>query len=315
MEVNRDDEDGDDDFDRQINTGISRVTRVEMTEPSPDDDVKCEAKIFLTKDHSKYLLTKSGNAFLTETFTRHNVIVRMEWRNIGNILIVHGTTRSQDSFHADLIRYCSQAEKEIRKRHEISQQVPKSRQALIRFIKDQLQTLERDQGKVKDHFIKMRLNERQNSKAGTKRADQARRSLNIILLGQTGLRDGAMHLNALQSNLRCLLEKGNGGGSDESSANETISTTFRNEVFQHFRYIFSSVEHTDYAHLINEYEAMRRNKQLPKLNLDPSLVGIKINVMTPPALLPPPQATTKVEKMEEARQKLSQISTKDYRKQ
>lgn len=293
--------------------GISHVvTRVELNDAS--DNVKCEAKIFLTKDHSKYLLTKNGNAFLTETFTRHNVIVRMEWRSIGNILIVQGSTSSQDSFHADLIQYCSHAEKEARKKQEISQQVPKNRQALIRFIKDQLSILVKDQGKVKDLFIKMRLSERQNSKAGTKRADQARRSLNIILMGQTGLRDGHMHLTALQSNLRCLMDT---TGKNDDNVGGPISTSFRNEVFQHFRYIFSSVEHPDYAHLIHEYDELRRNKKLPTLNLDPSLVGLKINVMTPPP--PPPliKIDTTIDEDEksnfdEARQKLS--LNKDQRK-
>lgn len=228
-----------------------------------------EAKIFLTKDHSKYLLTRTGGTFLTETYTKHNVIVRMEWRSIGNILVVQGKPSAQDSFHADLIAYCTSAENQMRKKQEISQQVPKNRLTLIRFLKDQISQLEKPLAYAKEVFVRMKINEQQRSKTGTKNADKARKTLNMILFGQTGLRDGAMHLTALQSNLRCLIE---------NETKEVISNVFRNEVFQHYKYIFSSFSHDNYAELVREYEKLRKNKQLPVLKLDRKLLGLKISV-------------------------------------
>lgn len=237
-----------------------------------------EAKIFLTKDHSKYLLRRNGGlTFLSETYTKHNVIVRMEWRNIGNVLIVQGKPSAQDNFHADLMAYCMAAEEDVRKKQEISQQVPKNRATLIRFLKEQISQLEKPLAFAKDCFVRMKINEQQRSKTGTKNADKARKTLNMILFGQTGLRDGAMHLTALQSNLRCLIE---------NETKDVISNVFRNEVFQHYKYIFSSFSHDNYAELVNEYEKMRKSKQLPVLKLDRKLLGLKINVSV--AVVPTP---------------------------
>lgn len=228
-----------------------------------------EAKIYLSKDHSKYLMTRQGTFFLTETYIKHDVKLRMEWCSIGNILIVQGLPTAQDSFHADLLAYCTKAETDMRKKQEISQQVPKNRHTLIRFIKEQIAQLEQPLGNVRDCFQRMLTAEQQCSKAGTKSADRARKLLNMILLGQTGLREGAMHLTALQSNLRCLVE---------TETKDVISTVFRNEVFQHFKYIFSSVPHDNYAAMVREYEDLRRSNRLPALLLDRKLIGLRISV-------------------------------------
>lgn len=253
----------------------------EMLTPSPIDVTTAaaaanddagqysEAKIYLSKDHSKYLMTRNGTAFLNETYNKHGVKLRMEWCSIGNILIVCGRPTAQDNFHADLLAYCTRTEDEMRKKQEISQQVPKNRQTLIRFIKDQITQLERPLGNVRDCFQRLLDAEKQRSKAGTRNADKARKTLNMILLGQTGLRDGAMHLTALQSNLRCLVE---------TETKDLISSVFRNEVFQHFKYIFSSVSHDNYAEMVRDYEAMRKAGRLPTLRLDRRLLGLRILV-------------------------------------
>lgn len=250
-----------------ISENSANTTAVDNNEDNPSK--YSEAKIFLTKDHSKYLLTRQGGTFLTETYTKHNVIVRMEWRSIGNVLIVQGKPNAQDNFHADLIAYCTSAEEQMRKKQEISQQVPKNRSTLIRFLKEQIGQLEKPIAYAKEVFVRMKINEQQRSKTGTKNADKARKTLNMILFGQTGMRDGAMHLTALQSNLRCLIE---------NETREVISNVFRNEVFQHYKYIFSSFSHDNYPELIREYEQLRKNKQLPVLKLDRRLLGLKINV-------------------------------------
>lgn len=284
----------DDDLDIIV-TQDHAESRAEKAKESNDDNPSkySEAKIYLTKDHSKYLLTRNGGTFLTETYTKHNVIVRMEWRSIGNVLVVQGKPSAQDNFHADLMAYCTSAEEEMRKKQEISQQVPKNRTTLIRFLKEQISQLEKPLAFAKEVFVRMKINEQQRSKTGAKNADKARKTLNMILFGQTGLRDGAMHLTALQSNLRCLIE---------NETKDVISNVFRNEVFQHYKYIFSSFSHDNYADLVREYEKLRKNKQLPVLKLDRKLLGLKINV-SPVICVDPIQITIKTDALTEITQR------------
>lgn len=277
-----------DDVDTESNDNedddILTPTQIDATAAAAADDDPSrysEARIYLSKDHSKYLLTRGGAAFLSETYAKHGVKIRMEWSSIGNILFVIGRPTAQDSFHTELLAYCTKAAADVRKKQEISQQVPKNRQTLIRFIKEQIAQLERPLGNVRECFQRLLAAEQQKSKTGNRNADRARKTLNMMLLGQTGLRDGAMHLTALQSNLRCLVE---------TETKELISTVFRNEVFQHFKYIFSSVSHDNYGEMVREYEVMRKAGRLPVLRLDRRLLGLRFVVGDAAPATPAPVA-------------------------
>lgn len=192
----------------------------------------------------------------------------MGYESIGNFLNVNGLESGQNSFHNELIAYFKEAEKLIKEKNLISQRVPKSRHTLIKFIKDQLWQLDRSLGNVQFLYKSLVNFEKQNSKTATCRADKCRKTLNMILLGQAGLLDGQMHLTALQTNLRYLIE----------SVRDIVSPNFRNQVFQHCRYIFSSYDHKEYDSLVKEYILLKTNKQLPTLNLDRKLLGLKIDV-------------------------------------
>lgn len=229
---------------------------------------KCDAKIYLTKDHTKYLTNEKGTEFLRDASSRTGVVVLMGYENIGNFLTVSGLPSAQNDFHVDLSSYFKEAEKLVKEKTMISQRVPKARTTLVKFIKDQMLQLDRPLGDVKCLYKSLQIFEGQNSKTGNSRADKCRKTLNMILLGQTGLLDGQMHLFALQSNLRYLME----------STREIVSPNFRNQVFQHCRYIFSSYDHKDYEELVKEYVALKQKKQLPSVNLDRKLLGLKINV-------------------------------------
>lgn len=226
-------------------------------------------KIFLTKQHARLLLsTDAGNKLLSEASLTHQVKVRMDWENLGNVLIVAGTTANENKFHADLIRFLVEMCKKMRIKNETFQQIPRSKVALIRFIRDQFALLEQPLGNVGELYKNMKRNERLKSKNGTKNADKARKNLNIILMGRAGLRDGRLHLTGLESNLKFLLEN-----------NKDLMTKHtREEIYQHYRYVFSPFEHDDYPDLISEYEEMKRAKTFPTLNIDRSLLEIKISV-------------------------------------
>lgn len=240
-------------------------------DPIQSNVVLEKSKIYLSKEHCKYLLTRSGNEFLTNANSKHGVIVRMEWRSVSNILIVEGTTSAQDNFHQELISYCEAAVKTAHLKRITSQKLPKNRLSLIKFIKDQISQLESSHGNVKDLYLRMCMHEKQNSKNNNRNADRIRRLLNMILMGQTGLREGPMHLRLLQSNLKSLM----------SMTKMEVANQMRDAVFSHYQYIFSPVEHSDYPGLLCEYEAIRKQKQRPVMKLDRSLLGLKIDVTFP----------------------------------
>lgn len=258
------------------NGGISTDIRHMVEEDSSQLRPVEKTTIYLSKDHCKYLLTRSGNEFLTNANSKHSVVVRMEWSNFGNILIVEGSKRSQDNFHLDLRAYCEAyceaAEKAAHAKRLTSQKLPRNRLSLIKFIKDQIIQLENSHGNVKELYLRMCMHKKQNNKNNNKNADRIRRSLNMILMGQTGLREGPMHLKLLQSNLKSLMLLENV---------KEVANPIREEVFKHYQYIFSPVEHNDYPGLLSEYEAIRKQKQRPVIELDRSLLGLKIDVTFP----------------------------------
>ncbi|XP_037044596.1 uncharacterized protein LOC119080389 isoform X2 [Bradysia coprophila] len=236
---------------------------------SAPDAPSNSAKIFLTKQHARLLLsTDAGNKLLSDASITHQVKVRMDWENLGNVLVVVGATSNQNKFHADLIRFLVEMCKKMRIKNETFQQIPKSKMALIRFIREQFALLEQPLGNVSELYRNMKRNENLKSKNGTKNADRARKNLNIILMGRAGLRDGRLHLAGLESNLKFLL----------NNNKDMMTRHTREEIYQHYRYVFSSFEHDDYPDLISEYEEMKRSKTFPPLNIDKNLLEIKISV-------------------------------------
>lgn len=234
--------------------------------PEESSQINCDAKIYLTKDHCKYLMTTQGSSFLQNNSTKNNVSIRMEWNSIGNVLIVTGVPNGQDKFHIDLKSFFNSIEKKLKSRSDIG--IPKNRITLIAYLTETIRELEKPMDSVQDLFHRMRQYEDFNTKASNKKAERVRKKLNMILFGKCGLRDGQKHLIGLQQNLRQLSQ----------SRNETVSINFRREIVEHVNYIFSPFQHNNYADLVQQFKDLKRSKRLPILNLDRKLLGININV-------------------------------------
>lgn len=238
----------------------------EETENTAKNEMKCEAKIFLTAENSRYLVTSQGNSFLQDKSKEYDVLVRMEWRTIGNVLVVLGLPKQQDEFHTDLCSFFQKIEMTIKKRNDVG--IPKNRVSLIKYLRETIGQLEKPMGNVKDLYERMRRYKRFNTKASRKHAERLRKELNMILMGKCGFREGNKHLIGLQEMLRSLAQ----------SNDQIIPIPFRRELVEHLNYIFSSNEHENYEDLVQQYIDLKRMRSLPILSLDRSLLGLKINV-------------------------------------
>lgn len=228
-----------------------------------------EAKVFLSGDHCKYLLTGTGHNFLKDKEVKHDVTIKLEWSNFGNVLCITGTRRSQDNFRTDLVAFLANIDKKIKSRSEV--QIPKNRVQLIKHVTNIIRELHglSMSNNIFELYHSMQRYEKPNTKASNRKAERCRRFLNMALFGVYGFRDGAKHLQALQQNLREL----------RCSRDINISVQFRQTINEHLNYIFSSHSHENYADLIDLYGQMKRSKTLPEMNLDRKLLGLPIDVL------------------------------------
>lgn len=164
---------------------------------SVESNTRNEAKVFLSSDHCKYLLTPTGHNFLKDREVKHDVVIRLEWSNFGNVLCITGTPRSQDEFRSDLVDFFDTLDRKIKSRSEV--QIPKNRVQLIKHmtaIIRELSTLSTNN--VLEFYHSMRRYEKPNTKASNRKAERCRRFLNMALFGVYGFRDGYKHLQSLQ---------------------------------------------------------------------------------------------------------------------
>lgn len=240
----------------------------ENIEGKGQSEESCEGKIYPSKFHSQFLLSPEGTKFLVESSREHNVKVIMDWSAVGNVLVIHGLPSNQDKFHTALMeKMKAVSDDKNRKTLEQSQKLPRARDNLIKVLQESILQLEKDLGDVIDLHKKMKFNEGRSSKSNFKLAEKYRRTLNMILMGQAGLRDGQMHLSNLQDKLREL--KG-------CTNNEPVTLDLREQIEKHYRYIFSSFQHGCYEQLIRVYMNMKKTNNLPELKLDYKLLGKKV---------------------------------------
>lgn len=215
-------------------------------------EVSCTAKIYLSKEDSQIILSPSFANTMKSLVLTTKVGIQMKCQQTGYVLFIKGKPSEQDHFHKQLIEAVQNYKHDNRRKLlEQSLQVPKAKSVLIKFIDNNLDMLKINLGNVNSHYRKMIYNERNNSKQSIKMADKSRRVLNMILMGQYGLRDGKMHLTALQNIRQNLLS------SDELH----ITTELRNAIFQHIKYIFSPFEHPNYETLVEEYHELKSNNK------------------------------------------------------
>ncbi|XP_062543779.1 uncharacterized protein LOC134211154 [Armigeres subalbatus] len=211
-----------------------------------------DAKIFLTKPHAKILLGPIGAAFLKDASSKFSLKVSILFQTVGNVLLANGQSADQDNFHNELVKFLNNASHQ-NEQLKLINNVPKATEKIIRFITDHLLLLTRPYENAKVLFKRYQHFEGQGANAKT--CDKIRRTLNIILFGQYGLRAGREHLTKLQNNLNEL----------QNTAEANASSDFRDEINQHIRYIFTSFDHANYEDIINEFDMLRKNRKLNKI--------------------------------------------------
>lgn len=205
---------------------------------------KTDAKVFLTKEHSKFLLNE-GESFLHEASQKYDLQLRVVWENVGNMLLMHGLPSKQNIFYNELLDFLRNVslEDHIKNRNNAFT-MPKDKDKLIKFILEHLQRLKTDKKSLthlKDLVRKMNNHQKQEQ---FKSADKLRRQLNTFLLGKNGLRDGKMHLVGIIKQYQSLKEDKPGCETPE----------FREELRQHFLYLFTAYDHKNYDALLDDYE-------------------------------------------------------------
>lgn len=270
-----DDDDADEEETEQlISAGISKkYVYVETDEEDESSNqlpnLPCDAKIYLTAFHSKFLLSPDGNKFLIDNSKTFNIKARLEWTSVGHILIIHGLRCNQDKFHIELLHKFRELSEKMNRTHlEKSQKVPKKTDVLIRFLRENINQLLTNLGNPNDLFRRLNTQEKLLTKAGWKSAEKTRRILNMILIGQAGLRNGSVLLDKLLSQLRNLL--------DDNNKEDTVSNELRDEIDSNWKLIFSSHRHDKYAELVEAYNNMPIKNRLQNINIDPRLLGKKM---------------------------------------
>lgn len=220
------------------------------------------ARISIPKSRAR-LLMSNGYNFFNGAFHTHKVKVRMEWEEPNDILVVVGSKVNQQRFNDDLMAFVEQLE-DRRGSDHISNILPKNKDKLINALKEEFGWLVQPLGDVDELFEQMKKNDRLKTKKGTKFAARARKRLNMILMGQTGLRDGQTHLAALERSLQDLLQR-----------NDFVLTKeIFNKIHHHFTYIFSPYKHDNYPALIAEHHEFKKTNKFPALSLDPAFLKI-----------------------------------------
>lgn len=102
---------------------------------------KSDATIHLTEQHCKYLLNEKGNQFLRNSESQYEISVRLEWRQFGNVLVVHGISNAQQNFHRDLKEFFNSTEK-VKQSLSVCNSMPKNRTALIQFVREKVVQLD-----------------------------------------------------------------------------------------------------------------------------------------------------------------------------
>lgn len=229
-------------------------------------EVKSDAQILLSSAHCKYLLTATSHAFLREQELSCHVTVRMEWKDYGNVMVVHGLYEDQLRFRTALSVFLERLDGMIKSRSEV--QIPKNRLQLINYIVSQFRELDKLGVHPFIFYHKMRKNQSEKTKASAKREKMFRKFLNMSVFGQLGLHDGRRHVQDLQEQLQRL----------KSSSDVNISVRQRLKIREHLNYIFSDNENCDdYAALMKDV-GKHMSKKLPLVQLDRNLIGLPVKV-------------------------------------
>lgn len=236
------------DFIPLVSTETTSTSVVPVQQPT-------DAKIYLTKPHAKILLGPAGAAFLKDASSKFSLKVSILFQTVGNVLLANGLSADQDNFHNELVKFLNNASHQ-NEQLKLINNVPKATEKIIRYITEHLLLLTRSYENAKVLFKRYQHFEEQG--ANVKTCDKIRRTLNIILFGQYGMRAGRDHLTKLQNNLKDL----------QNTKDANMSSDVRDEINQHIRYIFTSYDHADYESILNEFDRLRKYKKLYKITAE-----------------------------------------------
>lgn len=218
----------------------------QQPEAEMSSDKESEARIYLTKAHSKVLINDRGSEFLRIMSEKFNIRVRLEWQSVGNLLTVCGLERGQNAFHHELTAFLERLDTD--KAQHINT-LPVRKDRLIVALTMSISRLRENLGNV--YELLQKQGKKPHGLKSRKDADRARRQLNMILFGQAGLRDGKRRLDELKRGLWQL----------RKDPGSEINVQWRLEMEEHFKYIFTPFSHDNYPDLVHRYNAWRKFNQ------------------------------------------------------
>ncbi|VVD05730.1 uncharacterized protein LOC126968666 [Leptidea sinapis] len=310
---------------------------IQDNEVSDTSEVITSSRIYLAKDVKEALTTDDGKMWLEEAAVRNNITV--ENNSDDNLFIsVKGTVGNQEAFQSELKEWRDVNNKKEKnqslfdtptnKQPDLCNGIPKNRNELLRKLTKALDSLKNDIGdpnflykellyhqkKHKD-ILKMKVISTKQLANNRININGMLRRLNMILLGQAGLADGAEHLHELHllqdklTNLR----------------NKNVSKTMRDEIGEHFHCIFTAIPRNDYADLLNKYYISKYGstmytKQNDPVKMSPKLKNKSVNLKRKFRLdvtaevnsnCKPLKVQKELKKLDSFRQRLLQTKTSD----
>lgn len=226
-----------------------------------EPEARCEARMLLTKEHFQMLSSQKGQNFLFDLQSRLNLLAQFKWDSTGNSMLINGLPSDQSIFHVEVREFLYKLEVErYEKTLATSSMLPKSKIRIVSMLKLNLQAV----SKVKLYTIKKTLDAMiQAEKAfDHKKALKCRKALNIAFIGDAELEDGGQHIGALRR-ITYSLEK------DLNQGNFEISSGLRDEISEHMKPIFSTMNHGDYCKLFTQYTKVMNKRKKRRMLLNP----------------------------------------------
>uniref|UniRef100_A0A182N8A0 Zinc finger CCHC domain-containing protein 7 n=1 Tax=Anopheles dirus TaxID=7168 RepID=A0A182N8A0_9DIPT len=217
-------------------------------------EVPTDARVFLSKENAKLLLSLKGNEFLNEAGKRHTVKLSITFESVGNVLLISGLQEQQDNFHQELVKFLNPTTDDAANAKYFQMLGPRLSSKMTRYISQHLRFL-----KAKDNVGDLLAAYQQlNPDCNAIAYEKCRRKLNIQLFGVYGMRDGRKHLNVLRHQLSvCMKER--------HWKQHQLTQKQRHIIDDAIRYIFSAYDHKDYVQIVKEYEMLRETHQLRML--------------------------------------------------
>lgn len=164
-------------------------------------------------------------------------------------------------FHLEIREYLYRIELDHHEKvMEVSSQLPKLKSRIVGFLKHNLYSV----SKLKTFTVKKALDTMVQAEKtfDHKKALKARKTLNIAFIGDAELAGGGAHIGELRR-IVCTLEK------EINEGKLDISPEMRDEITEHMKPIFSTMNHGDYRQLFQQYSKAMNKRKKQKLVYNP----------------------------------------------